>query len=496
MVYQFQLFESDNLHLPSPIEGESLYSWCIRFHRLCTNTKAKQTIRQLFGHASTGARHDFPTRLGHFSTTTQFLLGTIEELIYERTVFSIFAPFLTQDAVDDVIRNMRDGQYSRIAYRIGLRGIPTFTVAPLKACAICINEDRVLHGSTYWHIEHQFPTSLTCTKHGSSLLVATQIFHAEIQHWNLPSDIPLSGWMNYRKPDAREIILLNKLSEWSLWVSRIADRNFEEGVLRRTYLLRAKSMGWTHSDGKIDFERIRVAFRKKYANLEPVPGFSFVKDTWFAHGGFLGEILLSIGNNKHPLRNLLVMDFLFDSHQTFLSEYDRVCDALAQDKLGNLWSDLVDSTSLLKMLVSDAGFTVNTAAQKLHIPVQSAIRRLRRDGVAFQQNRRIALPTEEAMTSFLLDGDSLDEIALKLQIKKHQIISYLTKHPDLQISWRQAVQKKEIEKHRSMFLQFLSDNPNIQERNVRRTPESGFRWLKENDIEWLHGHLPGIWNQR
>jgi len=190
------------------------------------------------------------------------------------------------------------------------------------------------------------------------------------------------------------------------------------------------------------------------------------------------------------------MDFLFDSHQTFLSEYDRVCDALAQDKLGNLWSDLVDSTSLLKMLVSDAGFTVNTAAQKLHIPVQSAIRRLRRDGVAFQQNRRIALPTEEAMTSFLLDGDSLDEIALKLQIKKHQIISYLTKHPDLQISWRQAVQKKEIEKHRSMFLQFLSDNPNIQERNVRRIPESGFRWLKENDIDWLHGHLPGIWNQR
>lgn len=496
MAHQAQLFGSDSSNFPNPIDGETLYSWCVRFHRLSVNINAKLTSKQLFDYFSAGFRHDFPTHLSRFSENTDQLFGSAERLIYDRTVFSIFAPFLSQAAIDDVIQNMQNGVYSRIAYRIGLRGTPISTAAPLKACIQCMQEDKRLLGTAWWHIEHQFPTVRICPKHGTYLLMATQAFHSRgPQDWYFPTDIPQSSWHDMPPPDILAMTRLRKLNDWSLWVSKFYGRPFDSDLLRLTYRLRAKSMGWSSNEGDLKFNHLRLAFRNIYACLEELPGFSFIKDTIHDHGGFLGAILLNIGINKHPLRNLLLMDFLFDDPKTFITEYELVLSRSLRPNNAELWPELVDSESLLKILVTGAGYTVNMAARQLHIPVKIAIRTLKQDDIEFNQACTLDSATEDSMIAYLVAGDSLEEVASKLHIKKRLLISYLTKNSELQSIWRKAVKYRTIEEHRSLFLQFLADNPSLSVKDIRRFPESGYRWLKINDIDWLKENLPGMWNQ-
>lgn len=496
MAFQTRLFDSDSTHFPNPIEGESLYSWCVRFHRLSTNINPNLTSKQLFDHYSAGFRHDFPTRLSSFSEITNQILGSVEKLIYDRTVFSIFAPFLSQIAIEDVFRNMHNGVHSRIAYRIGLRGTPISTTAPIKACAQCMQEDKIAWGTAWWHIEHQFPTVRICPAHGTYLLMATQEFHSSgLKDWYTPADIPGGGWHNMPPLDAQTIERLRKLSDWTLWLAKHYDNSLDSGLLRQAYQLRAIAMGWSCKDGTLNFTQLRIAFRNSYACLEGLPGFSFIKDTVHDHGGFLGSILLRIGVNKHPLRNLLLMDFLFEDPNVFLAEYKLVLSKSLRCSNAELWPELVNSEDLLKILVTDAGYTVNAAARKLHIPVRIAIRSLKQNSIVFQQGRMIDPTSEKLMISYLVAGDGIEEIASKLGIRKRLIISYLTRNPALQKTWRQAVKDRTIATHRTLFLQFLNDNPSMSAKDIRRFPESGFRWLKINDGNWLKENLPGIWNQ-
>ncbi len=298
-----------------------------------------------------------------------------------------------------------------------------------------MQEDKRLLGAAWWHIAHQFPTVRICPEHGTYLLMVTQEFHTRgPKDWYFPTDIPKSSWHDMPHLNSQAMTRLRKLNEWSLWVSKFDDRPFDSDLLRLTYRQRAKSMGWSSNEGALKFNHLRLAFRNSYACLEELPGFLFIKDTIHYHGGFLGAILLNIGINKHPLRNLLLMDFLFDDPQLFLAEYELVLSRSLRPNNAELWPELVDSESLLKILVTGAGCTVNTAARQLHIPVKIAIRSLKQDDIEFNQDRTLDSATEDSMIAYLVAGDSLEEVASKLHIKKRLIIRYLTKTQNCKIT--------------------------------------------------------------
>jgi hypothetical protein len=175
MSFQYQLFDLDYSFLPQPFESETLYSWSARFHRLSTNSKSNLTSKQLFKHLSAGFRHDFPTHLNTFSEVTNQIFGAVDNLIYERTIFSIFSPFLPEKVVESIISEMREGGYSRIKNYLGLRASSISTIAPLKACPTCMrNNSDASSAVAWWHIEHQFPTVRLCPTHGDQLLIASE----------------------------------------------------------------------------------------------------------------------------------------------------------------------------------------------------------------------------------------------------------------------------------------------------------------------------------
>lgn len=45
-----------------------------------------------------------------------------------------------------------------------------------KFCAACVRDDLIMHGESYWHLSHQLPGVLFCTRHGQALRCTTLAF--------------------------------------------------------------------------------------------------------------------------------------------------------------------------------------------------------------------------------------------------------------------------------------------------------------------------------
>lgn len=494
MDFQHQLFDTENIFLPPPIEGETLYSWCVRFHRLSTNTQSRLTSRQLFNNFTAGFRHDFPTHLTNLMENTNRLFCSVENLIYDKTILAIYAPFLSPQAIKTVIQAMQKGGYSQIKNQLGLRSGYIFTAAPLKACPSCMQKDAS-SGMAWWHLEHQLPTVRICPEHGDYLLMATQEFHSRgINDWLFPTDLPLNSWQDFPDLDESAITRLRSLCNWSLRLMKYRNRQFDNDLLRLTYHLRARAMGWSSIDGILKLDQVRLAFRDAYKCLEDLPGFTFIRETIHDHGGFIGAILLKIGINKDPLRHVILMEFLFGQPDIFIAEYERVLSTSSRLGNGSLWAELMDSRSHLKLLVADAGYSANAAARQLDIPLGQAISFLRKEGIEYKRRHRILDQQKEGkLIKLLKAGEAGGEIASKLGIRQSFIYDYVARHPELRNSWRNALQKSLVENNRAKFLRSLADNPGLPIKNMRGNSENCFRWLQLNDKVWLKQNLPSIW---
>lgn len=491
-VHLSELFDTDNSHLPLPFTGETLYSWCARFHRINGNTSARLTSRQLFGDSTAGLRHDFPTHLNNLVERTNQYFGSIDELIYQRTVFGIFSPFLTAPAIRSIIENMCEGGDVHIKHHLGVLPSRVGTAAPLKACPSCILSDSGPFGTSWWHLEHQWPTVRVCPAHGDFLLMPTHEFHSRVlKEWFLPTDVQ---WRTDDIPNEQVLKKLHKLNEWSSYLVTHSQNPFDSDLLRLTYHIRAKAMGWTTMDGSLKFSQIRTAFRESYACLEELRGFEFIGETRQDHGGFLGSLLRQFDGNRHPLKHTLMMDFLFGEPKHFISEYQRILSISVSLDRKDLWSELTEERNQLKLMVAELGYSVNAAANQLGLPVGQAVRYLKMEGVEYKRRPRVLNPEKESALRHLLGtGEDRKHIAATLGIRKSFIKDYLAQDSILRDAWKKANLAKQTEKYRSHLMLLLSEHQNASIKRLKQIPGNGIQWLARNDRQWLENNLPSLW---
>lgn len=488
------LFDSDNTYLPLPFSGETLYSWCARFHRISGNTSARLTCRQLFGDSTAGLRHDYPTHLNAISASTNQLLGSVDELIYQRTVFGIFAPFLTDSAVKSIMENMCEGGNTHIKYHLGVLPSRIGTAAPLKACPTCMRSETISPGTPWWHIEHQWPMSRVCRKHGDYLLMPSQEVHSRVlKEWFLPADIQ---WQTDATPNERVLIKLRRLDEWGNYLVTRSRNPFDGDLLRLTYHIRAKALGWTSMDGSLKFGQIKAAFRESYACLEELRGFEFLGETSQEHGGFLGSLLRQFEGNKHPLKHALMMDFLFGEPKHFISEYQRILSVSVWVDRKDLWAELTEDRNQLKLMVAELGYSVNVAANQLGLRVGQAVRYLKMEGIEYKRRPRVLNPQKEsALRDLLSAGEDREHIASTLGVRKGFIKDYLAQDFTLRNAWKKAHLAKQTEQYRSHFMKLLSEHQNVSIKRLKQIPGNGIQWLARNDREWLEDALTSLWKK-
>lgn len=153
-------------YLPPIYPDELVYSWFCRYYIHSGSLTHKMALNDLFCKRSDSLNKEFIGNLNPEALERIEKVMPMQGLIVNHTMFPQYARFSIgkEQILNTLINNAT----------VDVHNI--FTVLPredndhyLKYCPMCVTEDRVQYGETYWHRIHQIRGMQVCTKHGCML---------------------------------------------------------------------------------------------------------------------------------------------------------------------------------------------------------------------------------------------------------------------------------------------------------------------------------------
>jgi len=488
------MFQGDTLRrIPDISQGEMLYSWCARYHRISGTISATATSQRLFGSKAAGFVVDFPGRIGHFSNVTASILGAPEHLIRNHTLYPLYAAFRPPLTMAKVENLMLGNSVERVKFLLGLPASRAATSHPLKFCPTCAHEELLEFGIARWWREHQWPTIWICRHHQITLqyLQSPNGLH-KVTSWLTPDSLHNSTAIYSAVIPDSELPSLERLRRTTSEIVNKAEFLRPE-ILRLVFILRLRQFGWIKPAGTLDWLTIQNAFLKKFGSLDKLPGFDFVHGIRRDEFGSLGPMLRGRKRLQHPTKYILLIDLLFDTAEQFFDLYSKheSTEEPQTDiqRLKREDADFLDEQ--LNALVCADGNSLNSAAQKLGISVQRVVHWAKRNNIEYEKRpRKTSKEFQMNLDGLLQVGASRAEISQSLNVSRKWITAYLARHPEQKKKWRAENIAAEISKRRMQLLEILDHYPGANQNQIRSIPGNPFQWLSRNDEAWLKENLP------
>lgn len=481
--------------IPDLLTGETVFSWCARFHRLNCGWDSNETSQILFEHRAAGLKHDIPVQVGVLHKKTSGQLGDEQRLLIGHTLFGFHAPFLSAEDVHDAIQSLSsDG--TGVRDKLGIKRAGISRVNPLKSCPQCVDEQVASAGFAYWKIEQQLPTAYVCKKHGVWFQTAeVPERRGSLQAFHLP-DEPLE-LTNLLLPYTTEIeeAQMRRLGSWGDYIFGNRHIRLTGTTLRHCYLHQAKARGWLTFDGKLRLQHLRDAFVERHQVIFRHFDRELLGDLMGVNGGFLASLLRQLPSRRHPLKYLLLINFLFENGAE-LEEVAEMVQAIYMDGGERaVEKSFCGARERLYHAVAAEGQSMNQAAAAAGISASSAAKFLNRRGLEKRERRPRIVGTnkEPQLQALLSSGEDRQKIAQTLGLKTSFIKDYLAARSELKAGWEKNQYALQLKRHREKFLAVLEENPGVPIKAIRQIPGNGFQWLYNHDREWLQRMLPGIW---
>lgn len=483
-------------NLPHLKDGETLYSWCSRYHLLSCNSSPHVTSYQLFRDRLAGLRHDIPFALSAFEAQTQGAVGSANDLLYQRTVFGFYARFLPAALKERIAGYFLASENAKARALLGLSRAGRSIIAPLKYCPECASMQQQQHQYAWWQTDAQFPTSYVCILHGVTLnTLAASYYRGTIQDYFLPH---FSGNSNAdTQCDQESTERLNAITTWGIYLIREHKSVLTDELLRWCYRLQAKVRGFVAFDGSVRLQALRDGFVRHYGKVFEHLGEEGLGDLATDNAGFLAYLFRKAPSRRHPSKHVILLSYLFESFSEFEHMLANVRSLLESQGPQGCEALLRNQQNTLIELVNKLGLSLNQAAPLVGTSVSVAAKFIDKAG-SIQRERRphiVGTEKEYLMRRLLDEGMPRAEIAREVGIRRGFIKDYFANHPDQKVRWEEAHLARQRTAHRTQFATLLDANPGLSIKAIRLLPKNGFQWLYNNDREWLREILPAIWKR-
>ena len=302
-------------------DEESIYSWCARIHRLIGQANALKTCHLLFKHNNAGLHHDFPRRLSSLIKNTGQSCNP-ETFLTVHTALGSYKAFLAKEKFNESVASALIGRHADIKTLLGGHNSGVLYPFALKYCPECVSCSLQDSGYSIWKTIHQWPSVHICTLHSRLLISAPKGFHNKpLKKWYLPHDDFVSQWSEQKEVTERALDILLKICNWSMFLTKYNDHPLDSYLLRALYHLQARNHGFVASDGLLNFQQFKKAFIYQYQDISSIKGFEFLGEVDKDHGGMLGVIFKQYSGDRLPLKQMLMIDFLFESPANFSKSY-------------------------------------------------------------------------------------------------------------------------------------------------------------------------------
>ncbi|RYH00446.1 MAG: hypothetical protein EON58_00120 [Alphaproteobacteria bacterium] len=409
--------------LPSMLADETIFSWCSACHSMACGTSGAKTGVALLGGRHAARQHDLPVSLGRLPLLDGADCEEALRMARRHTVAGYYLPFLADGIQKDVARRIQTGT-DRFWRRL-CSGMSRTRPAshPLKWCADCVVDDQETIGRSCWRTEHQFPTVLTCTRHGGLLL---QRRHTN--NWLLPKRDDSGDVQRIAAPPTE----LHTLSEVSSKLRQVHVINPES--IRRSALLRLKALGAIHS--------IRGARHDRIAR-------------WF-EGTRMSSCLRSLDSGLSSLcSGAWVPDLLWRRKLVVAAHWTVLWAALDWD------SPTVGASAFEDAAI---GSTVSPDSQALLFPDETPI---------------VARAPDVVQQAFAT-GDSYADVMRLLSATRGDVVRWLEADSQLRREWRQRLRDGRQAHCVALVGQYVAVNPGARRQDIEVKFASEIRWLREH----------------
>ncbi|PPC83161.1 MAG: hypothetical protein CTY38_04825 [Methylotenera sp.] len=481
--------------LPQIMDDETLYSWCARYHQLTMHLNGKVTSRLLFGCSNAGLDHEIPFNLKTFEANTRGFLGTAERLLSEYTCFGFYSRFLTEDLRLKFSQYFINSYSSSAKIKLGINHQTSASDRILKYCPKCIETQNQSKRFSWWRLSQQLPTAFVCLEHGERLRFLSLPYSRGYTKAFYTSSLTINTVFIDQDCDGPKTLLnMRKVSAWGEAIYRTNELKLTDHILRWCYSYQASTKGWVGSNGLVNLGELQRAFVFHYGELLGLFGEKYLNDFNNPDSVFYRHLNKKVSGRQHPVKVVLLLNFLFDSFEDFL----RVLDDVTTDLLEGgeaLCSAIVGKRRYAVAHIKlNAGQSIEEVASFLQISGLPVAKLFDKYSV-----KRGSLPKvlgtdkELLIKKKLIQGLGYKEVGTSVGVRTSYVKAYLAKHPELRNVWKEAYYLNRVTSHRKQFLAALNAHPGASLNAIKRVPKNGFHWLSNHDKEWLKDALPAIW---
>lgn len=428
------------------LPDETLFSLCSRQHLVMGNLDPATTSTAVLGLSEKFIKHDIPCGIAALEQNGFHYWGNAESILLHHTIFSVFVPFQNKIKIEGAIKTLKGDRIDSLKYRLGLVSSGFGAEHPLKACPYCMREDVYAHGIAYWHLTHQYPGVLICPPHQAWLMVSTKSRRWSGRfEWSLPTEHSLiqqaSSQKLWSRPAflalANNVIDLASVGRVMSFESRAVAAAYRKAVLQRD-----------SSVSLLD----RIEPLRRFHLFESLPAVEKSAES------FVNQLILPLRRSIHPLKHLVLIDWLFNDLHAFIEAYKTEVARLAQQ--------VVSAPSRRP----DERVSLSNAA----VPTKNSPR-----------PKRLKGQLKEDLLVKLGKGISKQELCKEFKITVSTINKLLRAHPATNAQAIEARQAREIAEHRAQWQHLHGLHPELGVQALRNIIPSLYAWLYRNDKAWL-----------
>ncbi len=483
------------------IPGETLFSLVSRHHYFWGHRLSARTCEQFFGHRRSGSQHDLPSRLSHFVTRTGGNFGSVEKIAKDRTLLAYYAAFISAEELGNAIACMAGDSVAHLKLRLGILTSRFRANHPLKACSACMVEDRAAFGWSYWHVDHQYPGVWICQKHGLQLLESDlKATGVERFQWHLPA----AGHFRQWPADTRKAMLeghtaLHSLSRQVIeLMTNAPNRSIQTSRLHEVYRAELVRREWVTRAGGFRMPVISASFLDHVKHLRAVPELEALPTTADEAAIQLGRLLRPPRSGTHPLRHMVLINWLFGSAEAFwqaqasalsplialpkaiFSPNEKACDISQDPRRERLIGLLTVQKQSARMAAKAIGIDVGTA---MSWAAQAGLSNSRRP-------KKLVAELRQQTIAELQKGIDKAVVAANAQVSVVTITKLLLSEVGLHAAWHQAREQRARATARGVWVQLLQTHPGVGTKFLRALEPAAYAWLYRNDRAWLDSHKP------
>ena len=261
-------------NFPVPYPNELIYSTIARAGVYQGIVSPKQLLDEVYGNRKVIATLDLPSHLGviakHLHQTGRY---AVHQLIYEHTLFPLYAPFVGKERRDEAIRLMEYQAQGAVHLMLGVVASRVKSDNCFRCCPDCVAIQLNKYGEVFWQRDWNLPALPYCPKHGALVFFYRTVNDHRHQFWALNHTELLS---DYSKDSIFQLTALAAYIAPLLYASQAQELSpsFEQWTLFYQRLAQDSGLArGKHIRHDLVTERVRHSFsdealKKLYLALE------------------------------------------------------------------------------------------------------------------------------------------------------------------------------------------------------------------------------------